>query len=246
MIKENTKKTLVWCYPTSQDWRWVNQTRIKLVVPQLTPAGVRSLLYGLERKQLILTRRQAGEIQYGLTTMGKTLIEAEIPALAASDSTQIDQSSVLIFLESPASDRNFRYLRQFLLNQHWVSISRGVFLYPNRPSEVVLTTVQRLYAQSVVILRVSNWLWGDERLLIGQQSALNLADELYSGISREVKRLIEDLLDQKELDDQAKIKINSVFDRLYSALSQDFTLVSPVQPNQFSGRTLLAQLQLLG
>lgn len=224
----------------------MSQTRIKWIVPQLTPAGVRSLLYGLERKQLILTRRQAGEIQYGLTTMGKTLIEAEIPALASSDSTQSDQSSVLIFLQSPVNDRNFRYLRQFLLNQRWVSVSRGVFLYQARPSEVVLTTIQRLYAQSVVILRVGNWLWGDERLLIGQQTALNLADELYSGISREIKRLIEDILDQKELDDQSKMKINSVFDRLYTALNQDSSLVGDNQINQLTGRSLLAQLQLLG
>lgn len=246
MIKENTKRALVWCYPTSQDWRWVTQTRIKWIVPHLTPAGLRSLLYGLERKQLILTRRQGGELQYGLTTMGKTLIEAEIPALASSDSTHTDQSSVLIFLQSPASDRNFRYLRQFLLNQHWVSVSRGVFLYSAKPSELVLMTIQRLYAQSVVILRVGDWLWGDQRLLIGQQTALNLADELYSGISREITRLIEDLLDQKDLDDQSKMKINSVFDRLYAALKQDFSLVGASESKGLNGRSLLAQLQLLG
>lgn len=245
MIKENTKKTLVWLYPTSAEWRFVPKTRISFVVPQLSPAGVRSLLYTLEKKQLILSQRVGGELQYGLTTIGKATIETEIPILKA-DQAPNTEWSLLVFQQAPASDRNFRYLRQLLLAHHWIALGRGVFIYAGEPSLPIQQTIQKLYPQAVMIAGVNKWHWGDMRLVIGQSTAANQVSDIYSGISREIERLIGQFLGEKALDDQAKSQIISTFDRLYLTLTQDFPLAAADGRHLTTGRELLGRLQLLG
>jgi DNA-binding transcriptional regulator PaaX len=245
MIKENTKRTLVWLYPANTSERWLSKDRISMVLPELSFAGLRSLLYSLEKKQLILSQKTGGEIQYGLTTIGKALIETEMPSLKASP-LDSPSWSVLVFLQPPATDRNFRYLRQLLIQHRWLSLSRGVFVFPAKPTDLILVTIQRLYPQSVIIMGISDWWWGDIRLVIGQSVGASQVDDIYSGVSREIERLIGNLLGEKKLDHQAKSQIVSVFDRLFSALKLDFTQVLIAKTNFVNGAELLSRLQLLG
>lgn len=245
MIKENTKKTLVWLYPTAAEWRFVPKTRIGFVVPHLSPAGVRSLLYTLEKKQLILSQRINGELSYGLTTIGKATIETEIPILKGDQQANTEWS-LLVFQQAPASDRNFRYLRQLLLANHWIALSRGVFIVAGEPTLPLQQTIQKLYPQAVMIAGVNKWHWGDMRLVIGQSTAANQVSDIYSGISREIDRLIDQFLGEKNLDDQAKKEIVSTFDRLYTTLEQDFPLAAGDSRSLTIGKELLGRLQLLG
>lgn len=245
MIKENTKRTLVWLFPADEAERWLSKTRISLVVPQLSPSGLRSLVYGLEKNQLILSRYESGQQVYGLTTIGKSLIETEIAGLKVS-TLAVQNSSVLVFMQPPNSDRNFRYLRQFLIAHRWTAVTRGVFVFSGQPTESTLEIVQRLYAQAVLIFSVSDWLWGDLRLVIGHGSNISQAGDIYSGISRELDGLIGDVIGEKELDYPTKIKIVSIFDRLYSALKFDFNQVITPKQTSLTGIGLLGRLQLLG
>lgn len=245
MIKENTKRTLVWLFPAGEAERWLTKARISLVIPDLTEAGLRSLIYTLEKKQLILSQKSAGEISYGLTSIGKALIETEIAGLKASSQAATDWS-VLVFLQAPASDRNFRYLRLSLLQHRWQTLARGVFIYPGQPSESIMLTIQRLYARAVLIMGVADWKWGDIRLVIGQATNSGQLNDIYSGISRELDGLISEVISENELNQQAKSQFLSVFNRLYTALKLDFTQVGVEKPMLLTGVGLLSRLQLLG
>ncbi|HCC84774.1 MAG TPA: hypothetical protein DEP87_03770, partial [Candidatus Pacebacteria bacterium] len=199
----------------------------------------------LEKKQLVLTQKIAGQTHYGLTTIGRATIEAEMPALASSVDLK-PEWSLLVFQQAPRSDRNFRYLRQFLLQHRWFALTRGVFVYPGMPAELVMNSIQKLYAQSVLIVKVEAWVWGDIRLVIGQGTMASQVDDIYSGISREIDRLIGDYLSEKDLDYQAKQQIVSTFNRLYLVLEQDFYLGAGLHRPANQGRELLGRLQLLG
>jgi hypothetical protein len=218
---------------------------MSLVLPQLSPAGLRSLLYLLQKNQYVLMRKQGEATQLCLSQIGKAMIEAEIPALTELKPGTTSWS-LLTFLTAPESDRNFRYLRLLLLQHRWLAITRGVFIYPGQPTESVLRTIQRLYPSSVAIMQVDKWLWGDYRLVIGQQDSYNQANDVYSGISKELAGLISNHLAEKEFDDQTKLAITSIFDRLYHALCHDFTLGESLESQIVPGRELLRQLQLLG
>jgi len=245
MIKENAKRTLVWLYSATTEERWLSKDRISLILAHLTPAGVRSLLYSLEKKQLVFSQRVGGEINFALTNIGKALIETEIIGLSASSQAE-PQWSMLIFLKPPKSDRNFRYLRLLLLQQHWLTVSRGVFISPAQPIESLIQVIAKLYAQSVIVLGIKDWRWGDIRLVIGQTVGASQVDDIYSGISREIDRLISEVLSKNELNHQDKSQILSVFDRLYSTLKLDFTQVLLKKRGNASGVELLSKLQLLG
>lgn len=246
-MKENTKRTLVWLYKAGEVAPYFNKTQISLVVPSLSPAGLSSLLYLLEKRQMVESHQLGGELVYGLTQYGGKVVENEIPAISIDRWDWQGEWTVVVGIKAPKSDQNFRYLREQLTTHQFISLTRAVFLYPGTKLPARLqTTLETLYPHSVVVMAVARWQWGDEPAIIGQRTELFSLMEVYSGISSEISRLIVPNKTQKEIDHQSKLPISSLFDRLYAGLKSDFGLGKRYFPQVKFGRELLAELQLFG
>lgn len=246
-MKENTKRTLVWLYDSNLTGRFLSKTQISLVSPGLSPAGLQSLLYQLEKKQIITTHIQDGLTQYSLTQHGSKLIEADFPALSGSSASWKGNWSVIVCMQAPTTDLNFRYLREYLLARQCLSLTRGVFLFPGEQLSVqIQNTLETLYPHAVVVFTGVTWAWGDERMIIGQKIQLHAVSELLSGVSKEIDRLLIEKTAINITNDQSKSLIFSLFDRLYAIIKQDSGLGSHYFTQEISARKVLAKLQLLG
>ncbi len=246
-MKENTKRTLVWLYDISGSGRFLTKTQIAWLLPSLSSAGLQSLLYQLEKKQVLISHSQSDQVVYGLTQHGSKLIEADFPALSADRYQWKGGWSMIVCLQAPHSDQNFRYLREFMLNRGCVSLTRGVFLYPAEqlPAQIQ-STVETLYPHAVAVFTQLRWAWGDERKIIGQKMQLLTINDLLSGISKEAEKLLIEKTQIITTKDQSKQQILSLFDRFFSLLQQDSGLGQYYFPQVSSSRSVLAQLQLLG
>jgi DNA-binding transcriptional regulator PaaX len=246
-MKENAKRTLVWLYDVTSSGRFLTKTQIAWVLPDLTAAGLQSLLYQLEKKQLLLSHPQSSQIAYALTQHGSKLIEAEFPALSIDRDRWTGSWSMIVCLQAPQSDHNFRYLREYLLSRHCLSLTRGVFLYPDHhlPAQIQ-STLETLYPHAVVVFSQLEWTWGDERKIIGQKMQLLTVHELLSGISKEIEALLIEKNSAIATSDQPKMPILSLFNRFFSLLKQDSGLGKHYFSQDCSARSVLADLQLLG
>lgn len=244
MMKSNTQKLLLWLYgPASEAVRVVGVSQLRLILPDLKPSGFRSLLNHLERQSLIFRDASGGQNQYGLTSHGMTALEAQFPVLNWSDDRRLGTWSLITFIEAPASDKQFRYLRQFLLDQGCGQLSRGNYLFPGQLSVPMTATLNQLYIGKVLVTGIERWIFGDERLVVNR--VFNLADlrNGYSGISKEVDQLLSSLNRQKSIEDKDKLAICMVFDRLADLLRHDLGLLQRYFPDVKSGSELLFRLQ---
>lgn len=246
-MKENAKRTLVWLYDVAGTGRFLTKTQIAGLLPSLSAAGLQSLLYQLEKKELLMSHPQTSQLVYSLTQHGSKLIEAEFPALSADRDQWAGSWSMIVCLQAPQSDQNFRYLREYLLSKRCLSLTRGVFLYPagGLPAQIQ-STLETLYPHAVVVFSQLQWAWGDERKIIGQKTQLLTVRDLLSGISKEAEQLLIEKTSIIDTKDQPKLPILSLFDRFFSLLAQDSGLGNHYFSQECSARTVLAQLQLLG
>lgn len=246
-MKENTKRTLVWLYKAGEVVPTFTKTQISIAAPALTSAGLASLLYLLEKRQLVESYQLSGTTLYRLTHYGNRLVESQIPALSTDRHQWNGQWTVVVGIKAPKSDQNFRYLREQLVSMQLISLTRGVFLYPGEKLPTNLQhTIETLYPHAVAVLSATQWQWGDVMAIIGHKIDITSLVGSYSGISSEVNRLIATNKTKKEIDHQSKIEIVSLFDRLYANLQIDFGLGKHFFPQEKFGRELLADIQLLG
>jgi hypothetical protein len=67
-----------------------------------------------------------------------------------------------------------------------IALTRAVYLYPGSISDQIKTELQHSYRNAVLVLKISQWLFGDDFKVIGQKAQLNDLFELYSSISKEL------------------------------------------------------------
>lgn len=246
-MKENTKRTLVWLYDVTGDGRFLTKTQIAQVTPGLSVAGLQSLLYQLEKKQWLMSYQQSKQTVYSITQYGNKLIEAEFPSLSLLREQWKGSWSMIVCLQAPHSDQNFRYLREYLLARQCLSLTRGVFLYPDEqlPAQIQ-STLETLYPHAVVVFQKVQWSWGDERKIIGQKLQLVTVQDLLSGVSNEATALLMEKTQINYTKDQSKTRFISLFDRFMAIIKQDTGLGRHYFSQEISARLILAQLQLLG
>jgi hypothetical protein len=249
MLKPNSKKLLLWLYPAKileEDQprrRRVPYRQVQLILPDLTEAGRQSLIRLLENKQLLFSDELGNDLHLTLSSHGITQLEAYFPALKMQREGWEGNWSMLLFLKSPAADKSFRYLRSLLLDYHCFALKRGVYLRAGSLPDPVNQILQKTYRQAVVVIEFNQWQFGDEQIVIGQKTNLQAMVDVYSGIGTELKSLLTNFVQFKSLTDQQKLQFNSVFDRLYSALEDDYGLIPNYFPKLSGGVELLSQLQ---
>ena len=243
-MKVNSKKILLWLYQSEGTTpRRLRAEDLRQISPELLPSGFRSLLNLLKSKSLIAQERIGSADLFSLTSYGRAALEAYFPALTAQRDSWRGEWQLIVFIEAPGSDKQFRYLRQYLLTHGCGQLSRGNYLFPGKLPLEIEQTLNRLYVSKVMVMRVRDWSFGDERLVVSR--VFNLADQksVYSGISNEVDRLLRRVAGQKSIGDKDKMAIRLVFDRLVHLLGNDWGLLSFYYPELKSGVYLLSLLQ---
>ena len=132
-MKDNSKKILLFLYPTKDEERWLTSSGIRRLLPDLTDAGFKSLLFLLEKKQFIKVDKTTNEFRYSLSSYGKSFLEDKFPALLAKSDKEQEAWKIIIFLDSPKTDKNFRYLRSFLTKNKAIALTRAVFSLSRKP-----------------------------------------------------------------------------------------------------------------
>ncbi len=243
-IKKNAQKLLLALFTDPNKTSvMLPITGLRHLVPDMSEGGYRSLLLFLERKNFLFREKVFGSVSVGLTEEGRNALLSQFPALDERWRSWNGRWMVLIFLEAPKSDPNFRYLRQLLLAEKSLVLSRGVYLAAGSFSNRVLMETKQLYHQSVAILSAETWHIGLQRPLIVSYYDLTSRVESYSGFSKEVTRLLEMSDAAKKLNNQQKSALCSLFDRVVDSLRDDPGFTSYYFPDYPGISPLIAQLQ---
>ena len=242
-MKDNSKKILLFLYPTTREDRWLDLSSLRQVVPDLTDAGFKSLLFLLEKKQFLKVDKTNNQFRYALSSYAKSSLEAEFPALLQRDDKGKEDWKIIVFLESPKTDKNFRYLRNFLTKNKAIALTRAVFLYPGKLSELIEKELNSSYRNSVVVMELGKWLIGDEFTIMGQKAGLNDLFNLYSGLSKEIESLIIISTKKNNASDQQKQQLFSVFSRFVDIISADSSLLGLYFSQVETALSLLQKLQ---
>lgn len=247
-MKNNSKKLLFLLYPAHGEPAWFAVERLRWLFPNLTDSGYRSLLFLLQKKELLHVDRLAVEgkepdLVVRLSPHGQEAVSGQFPVLQSLE--RINASGkLIIFLQAPQSDKNFRYLRQLLSRQQLVALSRGVFYALGELDPLLLRELKQSYKNAVVVLSIGQWLVGDAYRIIGRKIALQDQFDLYSGVSTELDRLISLLPVTKEFSDQQKKQFLMAFTRLLSFLADSSPFFFYYSPQVRPLLNLLSQCQI--
>lgn len=244
-MKENNKRILLALYNDQNEPLWISKTSLQALCPQLSATGFRSALFLLEKRKFLQVDASISPPRYSLSSYGKSFLEGLFPALLTADVKEEVQSALVVFLQAPESDRNFRYLRTFLLDRQAVALTRAVFLLPAGLSAEVKLELERSYQGLVVVFGLQKWLLGDELQIIGQKVNMQDLLGLYSGLSKEIDRLLSMKNDEKTLMIQYKQQLSSAFDRFMTILAADKAALQSYFPQVIGAKEILKSLQKL-
>jgi DNA-binding transcriptional regulator PaaX len=246
IMKHTTKKVLLWLYQIDKEaHRVASVDDLRLLLPELKNSGFRSLLNLLKKQSLISREEKGKQTIYRLTSYGESLLEADFPLFSNLMSDWSGQWTMIVFRAAPKSDKQFRYLRKFLIDEHCGQLARGVYLYPGELPSSVSSLLLKLYVGAVLVTGISEWSFGDERSLVSNIFGLNDLKSGYSGISKEIYQLLKQKNKLKGLRGGDNSSVCLAFDRLLSLLSTDLGLLHHYHPESKSGGDLLLQLQEL-
>jgi len=249
-MKKNTRKILLLLYPAENDLQnnpgekpMLSFRQLRFLLPGLSMAGLKSLLFYLEKNEYLFKQQLNEEAFYSLTNYGSDELERQFPALSIARRQWSGQWTMIVFLQSIKSDQNFRYLRTFLLKNGCLALTRGIFLFPGQLSDLVLAELNNRYRQGVMVYQLGNCIIGEERIIIGQKISLADSLKIYSSISRELDELIEITSPIKKLKDQHKLTFYSIFDRFETFLLEDSGLIKHYYPQVEGPLSILTKLQ---
>lgn len=242
-MKENAQRILSWLYPQVNTSRWVKTAELPLIVPAVTSGGLQSILLYLQSRKRVVVERVGGSQAVSITTHGMKALEEVIPAFLPVRREWKGEWQLLLFLEAPAQDKNFRFLRRVLLAAAALPLARGMFLYPGDFPDKVTFELSNSYEGSVLLVKLKDWTFGDEKAIIGSIFPLGDLTDDYSSISKEIDTLLAIGTPMISFTDPQKVLFSSVFDRLFLALQTDMGIQRAYFPQVETGVSLLFTLQ---
>ena len=245
-MKKTTQKILLLLYSQKKD----QSPRLRLnqldwLLPDLTPAGVRSLVYLLKHDGLIEVDKLDGVDYLNLTYKGKEALEAHFKALRPFWDQWTGQWSEAVFLKPPAGDRQFRYLRQLLLTEGALPLSRGVYLWPTGFLVKLRATLERLYIDSILVVKLAEMDFGDISPIVKKYYLLNELYNNYSSISRELKQLLSEVKVKKGLMKKERQRFLNLLERIQFNLESDLGILSYYYPDVTRVNELVKQCQVI-
>lgn len=218
---------------------------VPYLLPDLSPAGIRSILHRLEKSGSLTREHAFGSRVLVGSLQAREDVKAAFPVLNHEREQWNGSWSMLVFLKPPKGDKNFRYLRSLLIKERALDLTRGVYLYPGSFPTQVQYELRDKYKGSVHIVSVAEWLMGSERPIVVQKYSLQSLLDIYSGISEEISHLLIKKDTKKGLTKKEKKLFVSLLDRFIDALVSDIGILSYYFPGSPEARTLLKNLQLI-
>jgi hypothetical protein len=235
-MKQNSQKILLLGYGSASVPFSMYREAVKTILPNISDAGVVSLLQYLRKKQYLYLDAYTGLVS--LTQQGIKVVEGLFPAF-----NQKSGLVVLFFLKPPKHDPQFRTLRRILIAKHVKQITRGVYAAQGQLHAEVSLTLERLYSGHIIAVTVKDWLFGDEKSILASVFDEKAFYRTYSGISRDINGLIDILKDKKTLTEQNKEKIHSVFSLFFNTLQTDTRLKQDSANNDLNPQEILKSFQ---
>jgi DNA-binding transcriptional regulator PaaX len=190
-----------------------------------------------------MERGAHNQLEIGITSFAIDALRAQFPAINKHFEPWQGVWSLVVFLEAPPQDANFRFLRSKLIALNAGQLSRGNYLYPGELPPQLLDTLTSLYKTSVVVVQVDRWSFDDELTTIRSVFKLSDVFAVYSGISKEISQLLASAREQKELTDTQKIAVYTIYRRLYDPFLKDIGILGKYYSLVDDGITLLLKLQ---
>jgi len=243
-MKTTSKKLLFFLTrPLQRELLLLPGSHLRGLVPELSDAGFRSLVALLKRQHLLISETVGSKKLVRISDAGIHALSRELPVLEFTLSPWQGKWSCLVFTVAPASDLQFRFLRETLIKKRAIPISRGVYLYPGEFPDSILTECRDRYRTSATIFSIADWVLGDDRQLIIEKYSLLDVAQTYSGISNEIDRLISKEKRYEAMSDQQKKHFHSLFDRIYATAEEDTGLLTYYFPQVSTAWSLLSRLQ---
>lgn len=243
-MKNTTKKILLALYPPEKQLFYrLSQESLKFLVPELTKEGFRSLVYLLEKKELLQSVVLEGTIYFISTDKAQQMIKAQFPALETLNEEVSLDWTVIVFSEPPKGDAQFRYLRTKVIQEGGMALARGVYVLATKLSAQFKQTIESLYRDNVYMFSIGKWYFGAENPIIMKHFHISDTLNSYSSISKEVGELLVIFEAKKRLTNNAKEAFCNIYVRWFEILSEDRGLASRYFPQHVSGVQILRQFQ---
>lgn len=211
----------------------------------LSNAGRRSLLFRLEKNGYITREFAHGERVLVGTDVSRRAVEQQFPVLISDARSWNGEWSIVLFLQPPKHDKNFRYLRSNLLAHKALDLTRGVYGYPGQLPLSVLNDITERYESAVHVVSVSEWIVGSIRPIVIKKYLLQSLLDIYSGISDDITNLLRKKDGKKRLKEKEIALFNDSLKRFYDVLGSDNGILSYYFPGSPDAKNILRDLQLI-
>ncbi len=245
-MRKTTQKLLLLLYqPSEQAPFRLALTQLDWLLPKLSAAGRRSLIYLLVQKGLIESVTLDDAVWLSLTKQGRQLLEAKFRALNSFWHDWSGEWSQLLFLRPPKGDKQFRYLRGLALKSGALPLMRGVYLWPTGLSGELSQVCERFYHQAVLLVELNKVVIGDLRPIVIKYYSLTELYNAYSGISRQIDLLLNKVKLQNEWLMKEKTQFNLILEKIILVLTDDLGLTNFYFPEATRPIELIKQMQLI-
>ena len=245
-MRTSTQKLLLLLY--SQDLNRsprLKLTELEWLLPEVGPAGRRSLVYLLVKRGWLSLFGGYSHGWLSLTRPGQQALEAQFPALNSFWGEWTGEWDQVVFLAPPASDKQFRYLRELLLKQRTLPVARGVYLWPSGFLPELPELFLKLYPRSVLVFNSIRVIVGDLKPIVFDYYRLEELFQHYSSISRSIDSLISTFKTKKRLITKERIRVLNLLEKILFCLQFDLGLAQFYLPDMPSPNRLVFKLQTL-
>lgn len=236
-LKPNTTRLLI--FLSCDRWIRTDKQILELLLPDLSPAGRRSLISYCQKNSWVQSNLINGKRHLYLTAHGRRELELHFPLFSEKADQWNGEWYLVVFLTAPKLDPQFRYLRNYLLDKRATALTRGNYLLPSFLAVDLVEEIHRSYRTQVMMVSIKKWIFGDERSFALDNYSLLDVHQSYSGVSNELEQLLSKKIIFSSASDQEKKDIFSVFDRLATLISGDVGLLQHYFPDIARGRELL-------
>lgn len=245
-MKKNAQKILLCLFSFTKNNQVVfSMEQLRMAVPDMSEGGYRSLILFLERKGWLIKESLPGKQYLSITDKGREALKAKFPALNDKWTTWTGEWHAMTFIQAPASDPQFRYLRQLVLSAHALPLTRGVYLSAGSFSPEILSVCSSLYQNHIAIFSIGSWEFGMNRPIIIKYYDLASIASIYSSISTSIDGLLINFKNNKNTTDQQKMTISTTIDRLWSGLKEDPGFTAHYFPGLLDLSEIIKKVQLL-
>ncbi len=245
-MRKTTQRLLLMLYAEKErDLPRLRLDWLAWLLPELTLAGIRSLVYYLNSQGLIEVIELDGISWLSITQLGKKQLRVDFKALDPFWDMWEGEWEKVVFLASSKGDKQFRYLRNLLVTEGALPLSRGVYLWPKGLLAKVESTIISLYQHSVLVVDFKKTTVGDLRPIVNKYYELNSLYNQYSSISREMNSLLQQVEVKKSLIRKDREKFLNLIEKIRFNLELDLGLTKYYFPDLTRVEEIIKQLQLI-